>query len=607
MFKISPDSAKSVASLLLSKGEITDDQMQSVNKISSETGMNVIQLILENNYATQDSIVAAIAKASSLPILKISEAEVDKEALKLLPNDFCRSNRLLPYKIENEVLHIAISDHTRLSLAGNLKLIAKRQVEFTLTNFSNLFETMVAVGIDKPAKVEVPKSKSTTPKNIPQKKASKQSVEEKRQQRSSWKTANVDASITATDADEKTYALEEEISEEQSSEVVYFVNDVLIKAFRSGTSDIHMEKFRESARVRFRVDGVMHEEEEYSMFLDQNYAAVTTRLKIMSELDISERRLPQDGAINFRERFEDIDIDIRLSILPNVRGERVVMRLLSKDAINIDLKQLGFYPKDLESLLSSVSAPQGLVLVTGPTGSGKTTTLYSCLNLINEPGINILTAEDPVEYELEGIGQTQMREKIGLNFASALRSFLRQDPDVVLVGEIRDKETGDIAIKASLTGHLVLSTIHTNDAVSTISRLINMGIPTYLISAALSLVVAQRLARKICEECKEVDPNTTEQLLQQIGFTAEEASRMKSYKGKGCSKCNSTGYKGRQGIYEVLTVTAKMQDAILQNMSMTELYKLASDEGFSTMQDMGRQLIGDGRISYEEFQRVLSS
>ncbi len=605
MFKISTDSAKSVSSLLLSKGVITDDQIKSVNKISSETGMNVIQLILENNYASQDTIADSIAKASSLPIVNLSEADVDKEALKLLPSDFCRSNRLLPYKIENEVLHIAISDHTRLSLAGNLKLIAKRPIEFSLANFSNLFETMVAVGIDKPAKVDTPKSAAQ--KTAPSKKITKSSVEQKRQQRSSWKTSNVDASITATDADEKTYELEEEISEEQSSEVVYFVNDVLIKAVRTGTSDIHMEKFRESARVRFRVDGVMHEEEEYSLFLEQNYAAVTTRLKIMSELDISERRLPQDGAINFRERFEDIDIDIRLSILPNVRGERVVMRLLSKSAINIDLKQLGFYPKDLESLLASVSAPQGLVLVTGPTGSGKTTTLYSCLNLINEPGINILTAEDPVEYELEGIGQTQMREKIGLNFASALRSFLRQDPDVVLVGEIRDKETGDIAIKASLTGHLVLSTIHTNDAVSTISRLINMGIPTYLISAALSLVVAQRLARKICDDCKEVDPNTTEQLLQQIGFTAEEASRMKSYKGKGCSKCNSTGYKGRQGIYEVLSVTAKMQDAILQNMSMTELYQLAADEGFATMQDMGRQLIGDGRISYEEFQRVLSS
>jgi type IV pilus assembly protein PilB len=605
MFKISTDSAKSISSLLLTKGVITDDQIKSVNKISAETGMNVIQLILENNYASEDTIAESIAKASSLPIVNLSESMVDKEALKLLPNDFCRSNRLLPYKIENEVLHIAISDHTRLSLAGNLKLIAKRPIEFSLSNLSNLFETMVAAGIDKAAKVEAPKA--AVQKTAPSKKITKSSVEQKRQQRSSWKTSNVDASITATDADEKTYELEEEITEEQSSEVVYFVNDVLIKAVRTGTSDIHMEKFRESARVRFRVDGVMHEEEEYSIFLEQNYAAVTTRLKIMSELDISERRLPQDGAINFRERFEDIDIDIRLSILPNVRGERVVMRLLSKSAINIDLKQLGFYPKDLESLLASVSSPQGLVLVTGPTGSGKTTTLYSCLNLINEPNINILTAEDPVEYELEGIGQTQMREKIGLNFASALRSFLRQDPDVVLVGEIRDKETGDIAIKASLTGHLVLSTIHTNDAVSTISRLINMGIPTYLISAALSLVVAQRLARKICEECKEVDPNTTEQLLQQIGFTAEEASRMKSYKGSGCSNCNNTGYKGRQGIYEVLTVTAAMQDAILQNMSMTELYKLAADEGFATMQDMGRQLIGDGRISYEEFQRVLSS
>ena len=607
MFKISTESAKSVASLLVTKGVMTDDQLQSVNKISSESGMNVVQLILENNYSTQDKIAETIAKASSLPTVILTEGDVDKEALKLLPSDFCRSNRLLPYKLENGVLHIAISDHTRLSLAGNLKLIAKRPVEFSLANLDNLFSIMVAVEVEKEIKMDAPKAslKKAPP---PKKSTNKSSVEEKRKQRSSWKsTQNVDASITATDADEKTYELEEEITEEQSSEVVYFVNDVLIKAFRTGTSDIHLEKFRESARVRFRVDGVMHEEEEYSAFLDSNYAAVTTRLKIMSELDISERRLPQDGAINFRERYEDIDIDIRLSILPNVRGERVVMRLLSKSSINIDLKQLGFYPKDLEALLSAVSSPQGLVLVTGPTGSGKTTTLYSCLNLINEPKINILTAEDPVEYELEGIGQTQMREKIGLNFASALRSFLRQDPDVVLVGEIRDKETGDIAIKASLTGHLVLSTIHTNDAVSTISRLINMGVPTYLISAALTLVVAQRLARKICEQCKEVDPNTTEQLLQQIGFTAEESSRMKSYKGKGCSKCNDTGYKGRQGIYEVLDIGEKFKDAILQNMSMTEMYKLATSEGFATMQDMGRQLIGDGRISYEEFQRVLAN
>ena len=609
MIKISNESAKSVSSLLLTKGIINDEQLNSINSISGETGVNVLQLIIDNNYANEDQISQTISSSSSLPIKIIKEEDIDKEALATLPNDFCRSNRLLPYKIDNGILQVAIAEHTRLSLAGNLKLIAKRPIEFSLTTFSNLTESMISAGIDESIKdkeLEKPKVAATAPPLKP-KKMAKERVEKKRQERSSWKKSdNVDAEIKVTD-DEKSYALEEEISEEQSSEVVYFVNDVLIKAFNYGASDVHIEKFRDAARVRFRVDGVLHEESEYTEFLNTNYAAVTTRLKIMSELDISERRLPQDGAINFRERYEDIDIDIRLSILPNVRGERIVMRLLSKSAINIDLNKLGFYPKDLDSLLSSVESPQGLVLVTGPTGSGKTTTLYSCLNLINKPGINILTAEDPVEYELEGIGQTQMREKIGLNFASALRSFLRQDPDVVLVGEIRDKETGDIAIKASLTGHLVLSTIHTNDAVSTISRLINMGIPTYLIAAALSLVVAQRLARKICEKCKEPDINSTEKLLQEIGFTPEEASRLKSYKGKGCDNCGNSGYKGRQGIYEVLSVSTAMQSAILSNASMTSLYKLANEEGFSTMQDMGRQLIGDGAISYEEYQRVLAN
>ena len=609
MIRISNESAKSVSSLLLTKGIINDEQLNSINSISAETGVNVLQLIIDNNYSNEDQITQTISSSSSLPIKIIKEDDIDKEALKTLPNDFCRSNRLLPYKIDNGILQVAIAEHTRLSLAGNLKLIAKRPVEFSLTTFSNLTESMISAGIDKSIKdKELEKPKVAAPAAaIKPKKITKDRVEQKRQQRSSWKrTDNIDAEIKVTD-EAKSYELEEEISEEQSSEVVYFVNDVLIKAFNSGTSDVHIEKFRDAARVRFRVDGVLHEESEYTEFLNTNYAAVTTRLKIMSELDISERRLPQDGAINFRERYEDIDIDIRLSILPNVRGERIVMRLLSKSAINIDLNKLGFYPKDLDSLLSSVESPQGLVLVTGPTGSGKTTTLYSCLNLINKPGINILTAEDPVEYELEGIGQTQMREKIGLNFASALRSFLRQDPDVVLVGEIRDKETGDIAIKASLTGHLVLSTIHTNDAVSTISRLINMGIPTYLIAAALSLVVAQRLARKICLKCKEPDINSTEKLLQEIGFTPEEASRLKSYKGKGCDHCGNSGYKGRQGIYEVLSVSTAMQNAILSNASMIDLYKLANEEGFSTMQDMGRQLIGDGAISYEEYQRVLAS
>ena len=320
MIKITNESAKSVSSLLLTQGVINDEQLSSINSISGETGMNVIQLILDNNYAYEDDITQSISNSSHLPIKKIDSAEIDPEALKALPNDFCRTNRLLPYKIENGILIVAIAEHTRLSLAGNLKLIAKRPVEFSLTTFSNLFDIMVEVGIEKEVleKKEEPVKQKSTP--VRSKKISKEQVETKRKQRSSWKKSDtVEAEINAKDSDDKSYELDEEITEEQSSEVVYFVNDVLIKAVQTGTSDIHIEKFRDEARVRFRIDGVLHEEGEYTDFLQSNYAAVTTRLKIMSELDISERRLPQDGAINFRERSEDIDIDIRLSILPNVR------------------------------------------------------------------------------------------------------------------------------------------------------------------------------------------------------------------------------------------------------------------------------------------------
>jgi len=270
------------------------------------------------------------------------------------------------------------------------------------------------------------------------------------------------------------------------------------------------------------------------------------------------------------------------------------------------MKKLGFPPRELKLLMDGVSSPQGLILVTGPTGSGKTTTLYSALSEINEPDINILTAEDPVEYELQGIGQTQMKDTIGLDFAAALRSFLRQDPDVVLVGEIRDKETSEIAIKAALTGHLVLSTLHTNSAIDTISRLVNMGVPNYLIAAALSLIIAQRLARKICDDCKEEDSKINAELLSRIGFSAELATRTKLYRGKGCPKCKNTGYKGRQGIYEILEITDSIENAILQNKTTTDIRVLAAKENFITMQEMGRTYLVEGIISYEEFERVLS-
>ena len=340
-------------------------------------------------------------------------------------------------------------------------------------------------------------------------------------------------------------------------------------------------------------------------FLHDNYGAVVTRFKIMGKLDIAERRLPQDGAINFK--IEGKVVDLRLSILPTANNERIVMRVLNKDAGDITLEQLNFEDQDLKSLRKSIHSTQGLILVTGPTGSGKSTTLYSILKEVSKPHLNILTAEDPVEYELDGVGQVQIKDDIGLTFASALRSFLRQDPEIILVGEMRDKETVDIGLKAALTGHLVFSTLHTNDAPSTITRLQNMGTPDYLISAACQLVVAQRLARKNCKDCKVPDDDVNPKVLQDLGFSAEQATRTKAIKGKGCAKCSDTGYKGRQGIYEILVVSKPLKEAILRKATTPELREIAIKEGFQTMQDMGRRLIAAGELNFREYERVLSN
>jgi len=324
----------------------------------------------------------------------------------------------------------------------------------------------------------------------------------------------------------------------------------------------------------------------------------------MGKLDISERRVPQDGAIPFK--IDGKVVDLRLSILPTASNERIVMRVLNKDAGDISLEQLNFDPNDLKILRKAIHGTQGLVLVTGPTGSGKTTTLYSILKEVSKPHLNILTAEDPVEYELDGVGQVQVKEDIGFSFSVALRSFLRQDPEIILVGEMRDKETVDIGLKAALTGHLVFSTLHTNDAPSTITRLQNMGTPDYLISAATTLVMGQRLARKNCTECRTPDEDVTPVVLTQFGFTAEQASRAKASKGKGCDKCKDSGYKGRMGIYEILNVTKAIKEAILAGATTPELKEIAIKEGFRTMQDMARDMILSGDLNFREYERVLN-
>jgi len=324
----------------------------------------------------------------------------------------------------------------------------------------------------------------------------------------------------------------------------------------------------------------------------------------MSTLDIAERRLPQDGAISLD--LVGKEVDLRISILPTSFGERVVMRILDRSSISLTLDTLGFLEEDEQTFKKAVDSPQGMVLVTGPTGSGKSTTLYAALSRINREDINILTAEDPVEYGIDGVGQVQIKEDIGLTFSAALRSFLRQDPEVILVGEIRDKETVDIAIKSALTGHLVLSTLHTNDAVSTITRLLNMGVASYLLTSSLSLIIAQRLARRICKYCKTDDDKVGESELLAIGFSPEEASRLHLYHGAGCPKCNNTGYKGRQGIYEVLQITDNIKEGILAELTTSELLKIAeAKDGFTRMQKVGRGMLTQGLITLDEYQRVL--
>lgn len=386
--------------------------------------------------------------------------------------------------------------------------------------------------------------------------------------------------------------------------VVSFVHNAIENAITLKVSDIHFEVFKECARLRYRRDGLMKEVDEYVDFLYDNYSAITTRIKILSSLDISERRLPQDGRISFPIKGDNVDI--RVSILPTACGERVVMRIMDKSSLSMPIDKLGFHEQQFKQLEKAIHSPQGMILVTGPTGSGKSTTLYAVLNALNEDDVNILTAEDPVEFNVEGIGQVHVKDNIGLTFTAALRSFLRQDPEIIMVGEIRDKDTAEISVKAALTGHLVLSTLHTNDAPSTITRLINMGIPAYLLTSSLCLIVAQRLARLICPHCKIDDPDATPAKLKSIGFTEEESNTIKAQKGTGCDKCMDMGSKGRRALHEVLTITKTVKQAMLEGLSDMEIGQIAKEkDGFMSMQDRGRQLIIEGVMSVEEYERNL--
>jgi type IV pilus assembly protein PilB len=408
-------------------------------------------------------------------------------------------------------------------------------------------------------------------------------------------TDDADLEVLEEEEDLDLEALEEESEE---APVVRLVNIIMTDAIKKEASDIHIEPYEKEFRVRYRLDGILYEMMRPPLRLKE---AITSRLKIMAKLDIAEKRLPQDGRIKIKTRVggKVKDLDFRVSVLPTIFGEKIVLRLLDKDNLMLDMTRLGFEPESLRRFEQAILKPFGMVLVTGPTGSGKTNTLYSALQRINTPETNIMTAEDPVEFNLVGVNQVQMKEQIGLNFAAALRSFLRQDPNIILVGEIRDFETAEVAIKAALTGHLVLSTLHTNDAPSSINRLMNMGIEPFLVASSVNLIAAQRLVRKICTSCKE-PIDVPEQALLDVGFTDKEIKALKLFRGKGCERCGGTGYKGRVGLFEVMDVDEEVRELILSGGSANELRQQSIENGMLGLRESGLQKIGEGVTTIEE-------
>ena len=582
MLKISRESEINLINVLIDNDIISGKDLPNIKKVSTEKNKSQIDAVFELKLCDEKKILDVLVKEQSLDTIDLTKVEITDEIKSVLPSNYININFVAPFKVEGKSLHIAISDSSKLGLMRNLKAITKKEIELHAATVSQISEFIQKLQSE---------SGTVTTETI------------RKEKKEKTKTFDSDLGEAGEVLDKKP---EEDVEAiENESEVIKFSTAVVADAIKAGVSDIHIEPYRFSSRVRYRLDGMLQEQEHYKQFLHDNYGAVVTRFKIMGKLDIAERRLPQDGAINFK--IDGKVVDLRLSILPTASNERIVMRILNKDAGDITLEQLNFEDQDLKNLRKAIHSTQGLILVTGPTGSGKSTTLYSILKEVSKPHLNILTAEDPVEYELDGVGQVQIKDDIGLSFASALRSFLRQDPEIILVGEMRDKETVDIGLKAALTGHLVFSTLHTNDAPSTITRLQNMGTPDYLISAATQMVLAQRLARKNCKDCRVPDEDVTPKVLTDLGFTPEQASRTKAIKGKGCAKCKDSGYKGRQGIYEIMVVSKPIKEAILRQSTTPELRAIAIKEGFQTMQDMGRRLIANGELNFREFERVLSS
>jgi type IV pilus assembly protein PilB len=562
--------------ILLKESLITPDQLRQALEHQKANGGRLGNSLVKLGFLSDDEVTAVLSRQYGVPSINLAYFEVDPNVIKLIPMETAMKYQVLPLSRVGSSLTLAMVDPTNVFAMDDIKFMTGFNIEPVVAS-----ETAITEAIKKHYGTVEDQERKKELEDIVS------FIDE-------GQTESVE--LEATDEDSLNLAQLEKAAEE--APVIKLVNYILTDAVKRGASDIHMEPYEKEYRVRYRIDGMLQTIMNPPMKLRD---AITSRVKIMSKLDISEKRLPQDGRImiKFMKDGKKKQLDFRVSVLPTLHGEKIVMRLLDKENLRLDMTKLGFEPESLAKFQKAIFKPYGMVLVTGPTGSGKTNTLYSSIAQLNKPDTNIVTAEDPVEFQLPGINQVQMKEQIGLNFAAALRSFLRQDPNIILVGEIRDFETAEIAIKAALTGHLVLSTLHTNDAPSTISRLMNMGIEPFLVATSVHLICAQRLVRRICADCKMVD-NVAPQVLIDAGYTPEEAKTVKVCKGQGCTTCGGKGYKGRVGLYEILEITDELRELVLVGASALELKKKAIEQGMISLRRSGLIKVAAGQTTLEE-------
>ncbi|HOD70933.1 MAG: Type II secretion system protein E [Deltaproteobacteria bacterium ADurb.BinA179] len=554
---------------LVKNALITPEQLLEAQKAQKISGTRLGSQLVKLGHLTEEQLVDFLGKQYRLPSVILKGTSPDPEIIKLIPINIVQKYHAIPFERNGATLKVAMTDPTNIFAVDDLKFLTGYSIDVHVTSEESLKWAMDHF-YDQAASLDDALS----------------SIED---EQGSVEVASEGSEIAVGDLEK----------EADQAPVIKLVNLTLVDAIKKGASDIHIEPYEKYMRIRFRLDGMLQEVMKPPVRLKN---ALVSRLKIMAKLDIAERRLPQDGRIKLRIQGGK-EVEFRVSVLPTLFGEKVVLRILDKSNLQLDMTKLGFEEEALKNFKEGIYKPWGMVLVTGPTGSGKTTTLYSAISELNKIDSNISTAEDPVEFNIPGVNQVQMHEEIGLTFAAALRSFLRQDPDIILVGEIRDFETAEIGIKAALTGHLVLSTLHTNDAPSTINRLLNMGIEPFLVASSVNLIVAQRLARKVCASCKERDDVSPETLIQ-MGMDPEVASRAECLRGKGCPVCGNTGFKGRVALYEVMPITEEVRELILMGASTAEIKNQAISQGMKTLRQSGLTKILDGTTSVSEILRT---